>query len=72
MKKLIFIVAATGVAIAMYYLFIYEKPGPAEELGRKLDKGIEKIQYGDESSMQKAGRKTRELIDDVGNKLSGE
>ena len=65
MKKLLVIAIIIAVAVAAYYLFIYERPGPMEEFGRKVDEGIEKIQHGDESTMEKAGRKTQEAIEDA-------
>lgn len=69
MKKLLVIGVVIVVAIAIFYAFIYEKPGAMEEFGRSVDKGIEKIQHGDESTMEKAGRKTKEAIEDVGKEL---
>lgn len=70
MKKILVIGAVViAVAIAIFYAFIYEKPGAMEEFGRSVDKGIEKIQHGDESTMEKAGRKTKEAIEGVGKEI---
>lgn len=65
MKTLINIGAIIVVVIIIFYVFIYEKPGPMEEFGSNVDERIEKIQHGDETSMEKAGRKTREAMDSV-------
>ena len=69
MKKLLVIGAVILVAIAIFYAFVYEKPGAMEEFGRNVDKGIEKIQHGDETTIEKAGRKTKEAIEDAGKEL---
>ena len=69
MKKILIIGAVIAVAIAIFYAFIYEKPGAMEEFGRSVDKSIEKIQHGDESTMEKAGRKTKEAIEGVGKEI---
>ena len=69
MKKLLAIGVVIVVAIAIFYAFVYEKPGAMEEFGRSVDEGIEKIQHGDESTMEKAGRKTKEAIEDAGKEL---
>jgi hypothetical protein len=65
MKKLLIILALAGVAAAVFYFAIYEKPGPLEKLGREVDETLDKVRYGDESTMEKAGRKIGEAADDV-------
>ena len=41
-----------------------------EEFGRSVDKGIEKILHGDDSTMEKAGRKTKVAIEGVGKEIN--
>ena len=65
MKKLLIILALAGLAAAVFYFAIYVKPGPLEELGREVDETMDKVRYGDESAMEKAGRKIGEAADDV-------
>jgi hypothetical protein len=43
--------------------------GPAEKLGEAIDESVEKIQHGDEGTLEKAGRKTDEAIEDAKEKL---
>ena len=69
MKNVLIIIVIIAIAAGAYYFFIYEKPGPMEEFGRKVDEGIEKIQHGDETTMEKAGRKTMEAIEDAKKEL---
>ena len=65
MKRLLIIGAAVAVASVVLYFTVYRRRGPAEELGHALDEGIERMQHGDETPMQKAGRKLKEAADDV-------
>ena len=72
MKKLLIILALAGVAAAVFYFGIYEKPGPLEQLGRDVDDTVKKVRYGDESAMEKAGRKIGEAAEDVKKELGEE
>lgn len=65
MKRLLIIGAAVAVASAILYLAVYRKRGPVQELGRKLDEGVESMRHGDERTMEKAGRKLQEAADDI-------
>lgn len=65
MKKILFALILVMVAAAAFYLTVYEKEGPLEEFGRQVDESIERMQYGDESTMEKAGRKLRETADEM-------
>ena len=69
MKRLLIIAAAVAAASVILYLTVYRKRGPAEEFGRTLDEGIEKMRHGDETEMQKACRKLREAADDIKKKM---
>jgi hypothetical protein len=69
MKKAVIVLIIVAAEAAGWYLFVYEKPGPVEQLGRDIDEGIEKIRYGDETAAEKAGRKTKEAVDDVKKEL---
>ena len=64
MKKFLFLLILV-LAAAAFYLTVYEKEGTLEGLGRQVDESIEKIKYGDESTMEKAGRKLRETADEL-------
>ena len=65
MKKILFLLILVLAAAAAFYLTVYEKEGTLEGLGRQVDESIEKIKYGDESTMEKAGRKLRETADEL-------
>ncbi len=65
MKKLFYIAIVLVAAYAIFYLAVYKKEGPIEEFGRKLDEGFEDIQHGDETTLDKASRKIKEIADDV-------
>lgn len=65
MKRLLVIAAGLVVASAIFYVTVYRRRGPGQELGRKLDEGIEKILHGDETTIQKTGRRVKETADDL-------
>jgi hypothetical protein len=70
MKKFIVIAVVIVVAVVAGGFFFYQKDGPAEELGRSLDEGIDKLRYGDESALEKTGRKIKETAGDISKNLS--
>lgn len=65
MKNILFILVLIAALAAGWYVFVYEKAGPIEKLGRGVDETVDKIKYGDESTMEKATRKTQEAVEDV-------
>lgn len=65
MRKIVVVLILVVAVAIIWYVFVREEPGSAEQLGREIDETIEKIKYGDETTMEKAGRKTKEAIDDV-------
>lgn len=65
MKNVLFILILVAALAAGWYVFVYQKAGPIEKVGRGVDETIDKIQHGDESTMEKATRKTKEAVEDV-------
>jgi len=65
MKNLLFIVILAAALAAGWYVFVYEKAGPVAKIGRSVDETVDKIKYGDETTMEKATRKTQEAVEDV-------
>lgn len=66
MKKVLVILVVIVIAVIGIGVFFYQKGGPAEDFGRKLDDGIDKLRYGDESTLEKTGRKIKEAAEDIG------
>ena len=69
MRRILVIGAALAAASAILYFVVYRRRGPAEELGSMVDEGMEKVQHGDETTMQKASRKLKEAAEDVKKEL---
>jgi len=64
MKKIMIILILAAVAAAVFYFTVYEKGGAMEEFGRKMDDTLDRMQHGDESTMEKASRKLKESAED--------
>jgi len=69
MKNALIILILIAAAAAGWYVLVYEKPGPVEQLGRDIDQKIDQIKHGDETAVEKATRKTREATEEVKEKL---
>lgn len=65
MKNILIILMLVAALAAAWYVFVYEKPGAIEKVGRSVDETVDKIKYGDETTMEKATRKTKEAVEDV-------
>ena len=64
MKKIMIILILAAVAAAVFYFTVYEKEGAMEGFGRKMDDTLDRMQHGDESTMEKASRKLKESAED--------
>ena len=64
MKKILIILILAAAAAAVFYFTVYEKGGAMEEFGRKMDDTLDRMQHGDESTMEKASRKLKESAED--------
>ncbi|KPK39306.1 MAG: hypothetical protein AMJ69_05935 [Gammaproteobacteria bacterium SG8_47] len=67
MKNVLIVLILVAALAAAWYMFVYEKPGAVEKIGRGVDETIDKIRYGDETTVEKATRKTKEAVDEVKN-----
>ena len=67
MKNVLTVLILVAALAAAWYMFVYEKPGAVEKIGRGVDETIDKIRYGDETTVEKATRKTKEAVDEVKN-----
>ena len=65
MKNVLTVLILVAALAAAWYMFVYEKPGAVEKIGRGVDETIDKIRYGDETTVEKATRKTKEAVDEV-------
>ena len=65
MKNVLIGLILVAALAAAWYMFVYEKPGAVEKIGRGVDETIDKIRYGDETTVEKATRKTKEAVDEV-------
>jgi cell division protein ZapA (FtsZ GTPase activity inhibitor) len=65
MKNILIILVLVVILAAAWYLFVYEKPGALEKAGQSVDQTIDKIKHGDETTMEKATRKTKEAVEDM-------
>jgi len=65
MKNVLIVLILVAALAAAWYMFVYEKPGAVEKIGRGVDETIDKIRYGDETTVEKATRKTKEAVDEV-------
>jgi len=64
MKKILIILILAAVAAGVFYFIVHEKEGTMEGFGRQMDETLDRMQHGDESTMEKASRKLRESAEE--------
>jgi len=64
MKKILIILILAAAAAGVFYFTVYEKEGAMEGFGRQMDETLDRVQHGDESTMEKASRKLKESAED--------
>jgi hypothetical protein len=58
-----------GLAAALVFGVACSEPGPGEKAGKAIDDAVDKIQHGDEGTLEKAGRKMGESLEELGEDL---